>query len=145
MLISTKTGYALRALSALAEQPAEKPLSVAVLSRDNNLPQKYIEQLFSQLKHSNLIKSIQGSKGGYLLNKQCSEISLKDIMTAVDDILPAGTCYGGSNESEFCLGYPCPFSDFWDDVKKNIENYFDSITLDQIISNLRRRNGKKLF
>jgi len=136
MLISTKTGYALRALSVLAKQPAEKPLSVAVLCRENNLPQKYIEQLFTQLKHNNLIKSIQGARGGYLMNKKCSEISLKDIMTAVDDIFPAGTCYGSASESEFCLGYPCSFSDFWDEVKRNIENYLDSITLDQIVSRI---------
>jgi len=135
MQISTKTGYAVRALSVLAKQPSEKPLSVAVLCRDQNLPQKYIEQLFRKLKQSELIKSRHGSRGGYFLNKPLPEISLKDIMYAVEDNFSTA-CYGNSGEPEYCLGTPCAFADFWNDIKINIENYLDSITLDQIVSRI---------
>ena len=69
MQISTKTGYAVRALSTLAKQPAGEPMSITVLCSDQNLPKKYIEQLFRKLKQYDLIKSIHGSRGGYLINK----------------------------------------------------------------------------
>ena len=136
MQISTKTGYAVRALSVLAKQPHEKPLSIAVLCKDQNLPKKYIEQLFRKLKQKDLIKSVHGSKGGYIINKTISEISLKDIMIAVEDNFPTSSCYGNSSELEYCSGMPCAFYDFWDDIKKNIEKYLDSITLDQIVSRI---------
>ena len=136
MQISTKTGYAVRALSKLAKQPAEEPLSLAVLCRDQNLPQKYIEQLFRKLKQKDLVKSIHGSKGGYLINKSISEITLKDIMAAVEDNFPVESCYGSSGEPDYCTGNPCAFSSFWDDIKMNIENYLDSVTLEQIVARI---------
>ena len=136
MQISTKTGYAVRALSILAKQPADKPLSLAVLCREQNLPQKYIEQLFRKLKQKELVKSIQGSKGGYLMNKGTSEITLKDIMIAVEDNFPTTSCYGSSGDPFYCIGDPCAFSSFWDDVKRNIEKYLDSVTLEQIVARI---------
>jgi Rrf2 family protein len=136
MQISTKTGYAVRALSMLAKQPTDEPLSLTVLCRDQNLPQKYIEQLFRKLKQKDLVKSIHGSKGGYLINKKTSDITLKDIMAALDDDFPAECCYGSSGYPEYCSGDPCAFSSFWDDIKKNIENYLDSITLEQIVARI---------
>ncbi len=136
MQISTKTGYAVRALTRLAKQPADKPLSLTALCRDEHLPQKYIEQLFRKMKQKELIKSVHGAHGGYLMNRNISQITLKDIMTAVEDNFPDSGCYGGSGEPEFCTGKPCAFSTFWDDVKRNIENYLDSVTLEQIVARI---------
>lgn len=134
MQISTKTGYAVRALTRLALQPLGKPLSITVLCQDQNLPQKYIEQLFRKLKQKELIKSVHGSKGGYLLCRKVSQITLKDIMTAVEDNFPETGCYGSAGEPYYCTGKPCSFSAFWNDVKSNIENYLDSVTLEEIVA-----------
>jgi len=57
-------------------------------------------------------------------------------MIAVEDNFPTNSCYGNSGELEYCSGTPCAFYDFWDEIKKNIENYLDSITLDQIVSRI---------
>ena len=127
-------GYAVRALTRLAQQPLDKPLSITVLCQEQNLPPKYIEQLFRKLKKYDLVKSIHGSRGGYLLKQDIAQITLKDIMTAVEDNFPETGCYGNAGEPDYCTGKPCAFSAFWDDVKSNIENYLDSVTLGQIVA-----------
>ena len=136
MHISTKTGYALRALAELAISSVDGPVSIAEISRKQNLPRKYIEQLFRKLKQNDLIISKHGAQGGYMLNKAINEISLKDIMQAVDDEFSNSFCYGNHAHSEYCTGFPCKFYDFWDDVKNNINNYLDSIKLDQVIAKI---------
>lgn len=136
MHISIKTGYALRALAELALNSSSKPVSIAEISRKQRLPRKYTEQLFRKLKKNQLIKSIHGAKGGYLLNKEIADISLKDIMQAVDDDFNNSFCEGNTFHTEHCTGLPCKFNTFWDDVKNNINSYLDSIKLDQVISKI---------
>ena len=139
MQISTKTGYAVRALSELVLSSDGKPVSMSEICRKQNLPIKYIEQLFRKLKKKEIIKSIHGSRGGYLLNKPISEVSLKDIMHALDDDFSNKFCYGSNAHSEYCTGFPCGFYELWDDIKNFIEDYLDSIKLEQIISRLQEK------
>ncbi len=134
MQISTKTEYAVRAISELAIKATGEPVSVSELCKDKNLPLKYIEQLFSKLKKNGLIKSVHGSKGGYLLNKEISAISMKDIMEAVDENISTKFCVDDAARIDYCSGFPCGFSQLWDEIKAHLENYFDSIKLDAIIS-----------
>ncbi|MCK4654506.1 MAG: Rrf2 family transcriptional regulator [Candidatus Cloacimonetes bacterium] len=136
MHISVKTGYAVRALSELALNASEKPISISKICEKQNLPIKYIEQLFRNLKRDGLVKSIHGSKGGYLLNRELNKISLKNIMKAVDDDFSHNFCYGTKEHIDYCKGFPCGFYELWDEIKDHMENYLDSIKLEQIISRL---------
>ncbi|MCK4311756.1 MAG: Rrf2 family transcriptional regulator [Candidatus Cloacimonetes bacterium] len=136
MHISIKTGYAVRALSELALNASEKPISISKICEKQNLPIKYIEQLFRNLKRDGLVKSIHGSKGGYLLNRELNKISLKNIMKAVDDDFSHNFCYGSHEHIDYCKGFPCGFYELWDEIKDHMENYLDSIKLEQIISRL---------
>ncbi|MCK4655235.1 MAG: Rrf2 family transcriptional regulator [Candidatus Cloacimonetes bacterium] len=136
MHISVKTGYAVRALSELALNASEKPISISEICKKQNLPIKYIEQLFRNLKRDGLVKSIHGSKGGYLLNRELNKISLKNIMKAVDDDFSHNFCYGSKEHIDYCKGFPCGFYELWDEIKDHIEDYLDSINLEQIISRL---------
>ena len=135
MQISTKTGYAVRAISELAIKSNGKPISISELCYDKNLPIKYVEQLFRKLKTNGLVKSVHGSKGGYFLNKDISEISLKDIMKAVDDSFSTKFCVDDKARIDYCSGFPCGFHELWDEIIDHIENYFESIKLDAIVSN----------
>lgn len=133
MQISTKTGYAVRALAELAGQPAGTPVSISAICRRQNLPPKYIEQLFRKLKHSKLISSKHGARGGYLLSRPASQLSLKDIMEAVEDDFSGYCCLGANSHIEYCQGSPCVFYDFWNDIRKHQEEYFSSLKLDQVM------------
>jgi len=136
MHISTKTGYAVRALSELAKEAGAKPLSIAEISSRQNLPTKYIEQIFSKLKKKGLISSIHGARGGYVLNNPVHEISLRDIMEAVDENISYSYCMPGRENTDYCSGKPCGFSDLWNEIKEDLDNYFDSIKLDKILERL---------
>lgn len=136
MNISTKTEYAVRALSELALNSADKPISINDICKNRNLPVKYVEQLFRKLKQNGLIKSIRGAKGGYQLALKVNNISLKDIMEAVDENYVAPFCNGKPENNVHCIGLPCGFKELWDEIKKHMEKYFDSIKLDQIVARL---------
>ncbi len=136
MHISTKTGYAVRALAELALNSNGKPVSISEICKKQNLPVKYMEQLFRNLKKNGLVKSVHGSKGGYRLNRNIDEISLKDIMHAVVENFSLTYCDIDKEKIDFCTGLPCGFHDLWDEIQTHLENYFDSIKLKQIISKL---------
>ncbi len=136
MHISTKTGYAVRALSELAKELEKKPLSIAEISSRQNLPSKYIEQIFSKLKKKGLISSIHGAKGGYILNHAIEDISLKNIMEAVEENISYSYCIPGRENTDYCSGRPCGFSDLWNEIKEDLDNYFESIKLNRIMEKL---------
>lgn len=136
MNISTKTEYAVRALTELAINSADKPVSINNICKNCNLPVKYIEQLFRKLKQNGLVTSVHGAKGGYQLALEMCAISLKDIMEAVDENYVAPFCNGKQEENVHCIGLPCAFKELWDEIKEHMEKYFDSIKLDQIVARL---------
>jgi Rrf2 family protein len=135
MHISTKTGYALRALSELAANDSSQPVSIKTICQKHNLPLKYTEQLFSKLKKHAIIASTHGAKGGYLLAKPAESISLRDIMYAVDEDFLSTYCK--EEKKEYCEGLPCGFRTLWDEIKGDLDSYFDSLKLDAIIKKVR--------
>lgn len=136
MHISTKTGYAVRALAELAINGREHPISVAQICERQTLPQKYIEQLFRKLKQGGIISSVHGAHGGYRLNREVDQISLKEIMAAVDENFNYTYCDADKQSLDYCCGNPCGFSKLWDEIKDHLESYFSSITLESIIKKI---------
>ena len=132
MQISTRSEYAIRALSELALNSNGKPLSISSICKNQSLPLKYTEQIFRKLKQNNLVKSIHGSQGGYLLGKDLSEISLKDILDSVEDNKNIGDC----SSIDFCSGNPCGLQKIWNEIQEHLDSYFDSIKLDRVIMEL---------
>ncbi len=136
MHISTKTEYAVRGLAELAMHDSKNPISIVEICAKQNLPQKYMEQLFRKLKKAGLIKSIHGAKGGYLMNQDLNTISLGDIMKAVDENLAQKYCEEDSPHREFCIGKPCGFHTLWNEIEEHLHEYFDSIKLDEILKKI---------
>ena len=136
MHISTKTEYAVRGLAEIAKQSSNEPISLVEICEKQNLPRKYMEQLFRKLKRAEIISSMHGSKGGYLLNKEIANISLGDIMVAVDDSLSQTSCENDYPHREFCIGMPCGFHKLWREIENHLHNYFNSITLEGILKKL---------
>lgn len=136
MHISTKTEYAVRALAELAISSTDKPVSITEICKNQSLPHKYVEQLFSKLKQNNLVVSTHGALGGYSLAECVDSISLRDIMEAVDESYVKTFCNDEDRKVHHCKGLPCGFHDLWDEIKNHLDSYFDSIKLDQIIAKL---------
>ena len=136
MHISTKTEYAVRAMAELALSSSDKPVSITEICEKQNLPRKYVEQLFRKLKQNELVASKHGAKGGYSLTTDIEKISLRDIMEAVDESYVKSYCNADEQKVHHCIGLPCGFHDLWDEVKEHLDGYFDSIKLNQIIAKL---------
>ena len=84
-LISTKGVYGLTAMYELSKHQEDTPMQIKEISANANIPQNYLEQLLSKLRRAELVKSIRGSRGGYVLARDPSEIKIVDILIALED------------------------------------------------------------
>lgn len=83
-LISTKGVYGLTAMYELSKYEDDSPMQIKEISSNANIPQNYLEQLLGKLRRAELVKSIRGAKGGYVLAKKPEDISVKDILIALE-------------------------------------------------------------
>jgi len=84
MRFSTKTTYGLRALIYLTNQPAKQSVPLSAIAQAEKISQKYLEIIFASLKKANLVKSSQGAGGGYHLARPAKEISVFEIIKALE-------------------------------------------------------------
>ena len=84
-LISTKGVYGLTAMYELSKHQEDTPMQIKEISANASIPQNYLEQLLSKLRRAELVKSIRGAKGGYILARDPSEIKIVDILIALED------------------------------------------------------------
>ena len=84
-LISTKGVYGLTAMYELSKHQEDTPMQIKEISANANIPQNYLEQLLSKLRRAELVKSIRGARGGYILAKSAKEIKIVDILIALED------------------------------------------------------------
>ena len=83
-LISTKGVYGLTAMYELSKHEEDTPLQIKEISSNANIPQNYLEQLLSKLRRAELVRSIRGARGGYVLAKDPEDILVKDILIALE-------------------------------------------------------------
>jgi Rrf2 family protein len=100
--LSTKSSYGLRACLALACSSATQPLAVADLSRDNQIPRRYLEQILNALRHKGLVASTRGARGGYKLSRGPSSISIGEIVRAVEGEMDPILCSVPEMRSQDC-------------------------------------------
>jgi Rrf2 family transcriptional regulator, cysteine metabolism repressor len=84
-LISTKGVYGLTAMYELSKHQEDTPMQIKEISANANIPQNYLEQLLSKLRRAELVKSIRGARGGYILARDPSAIKIVDILIALED------------------------------------------------------------
>ncbi len=105
MRINTRVRYAIRMMADLAKHGGGQPVALHDVAARQNLPKMYLSQLTAPLKRGGLIKSIWGNRGGYVLNRPASEITLLDIIEAVEGPIALLDCVadpGGCERSDFC-------------------------------------------
>jgi Rrf2 family iron-sulfur cluster assembly transcriptional regulator len=131
MKLSTKSRYAITAIIDLA-QNQNGAVSLKDISDRQGISLSYLEQLFCKLKNKKVVISRRGPGGGYILNRKCSDISLYEIITAVDENLDQTQCAGSMN----CLkDKPCTTHHVWTGLNKIIQDYMKSITIEDVITN----------
>lgn len=136
MELSTRSRYAVEAVIDLALETCNKSsVSLSDISYRNSISVSYLEQLFSKLRKAGIVDSIKGSKGGYKLNKKESDITILDIVLAVDEPLETRSCKGKLENGLGCSVKrgKCKSHDLWEGFLENIKNYLSNITLSDVL------------
>lgn len=130
MKLSTKGRYGVKAMVELAINYGGAPVSIKTISTRQNISEYYLEQLFSPLRKANLITSIRGAQGGYVLSREPKEITVADIMKEVEGPIEISDCIDNS----CCDNVDCCATRLlWSKIKNSIDDVMTSITLQDIV------------
>ena len=141
--LSTKGRYGLRALIDLAQYSSGGPVSTASISARQDISERYLEQLMSMMKKAGLVKSIRGAGGGYVLAKYMCEISVGDVLRALEGSLEPVDCAGLEPEGMCSASDSCVAKYVWQRINESINRTVDEIRLDQLVDQSRRQCGEK--
>jgi Rrf2 family iron-sulfur cluster assembly transcriptional regulator len=130
--VSTRGDYACRALLSLALHPSEGPTSVRDIAERTGLPQPYLEQILLAVKGAGLVRSKRGVGGGYVLARAPEEVTLGDIVSAVDGPIQVGD-FGRPHQDGACDHEgQCVLLAVWIAVSDHMRNHLDAQTLADI-------------
>ena len=129
MRISTRGRYGLRAIVELAKSYGSYPVSVKALSRTQEIPLAYLEQIFNKLRKAKLVRSVRGSSGGFLLAKKPKDIKIIDILTALEGSVSPVSCVDKPQESSCGHFKDCAARLLWIKLDKNIREVLEGTTL----------------
>jgi Rrf2 family iron-sulfur cluster assembly transcriptional regulator len=136
MRLTTKGRFAVTAMLDLALASGRTTVPLADISARQRISLSYLEQLFAKLRRAGLVKSVRGPGGGYLLAKPLDEVSVADIIVAVDEPIDATQCGGLEN----CLDeHKCLTHDLWARLNDHIFDYLRGVTLAELASSQRAR------
>ncbi len=131
MRLTTKGRYAVTAVLDLALHEDNGPVSLAAISERQQISLSYLEQLFAKLRRNDIVTSTRGPGGGYMLKNKVDEISVSDIILAVDESCKVVDCA----DTDGCHGdYQCLTHDLWQELSNEIRSFLDGITLSEIMS-----------
>jgi len=135
MKLNTRARYAVMALADMASFSTQNPVSLRDISLRQNISLVYLEQIFSKLKKNNIVKSIRGTNGGYILTKDPEKIKLSNIFLAVDEKVKTVQCKKESKKG--CNGKltKCITHNLWDDLEMHINDFFDKKNLGDLLKN----------
>ena len=138
MKLSTRTRYGLRAIIELAEHSGAIPLQTKVIDGSQEISVKYLEQLMTILRSAGFVRSIRGSKGGYMLAKSPNQIKISDVFDCLEGHVTTVECV---EDRSFCeRTEDCVARQVWEQVQQAIKNVLQSITLQDLVD--RARNKK---
>lgn len=136
MKLSTKSRYGIRAMLEIALNQSERPIPINQISERQGIPEPYLEQLVGQLKKRGLVISTRGAQGGYALSRDAGEISIGDIIRALEGSLAPIACV---EDDEFCCHSDvCSAHMLYARITRGINDVFDSIKLSDMVNDQRR-------
>jgi Rrf2 family iron-sulfur cluster assembly transcriptional regulator len=130
MRISTKSRHAITAMLELALQ--DRPMKLSMISDNNAISLSYLEQIFASLRLKGLVKGQRGPGGGYVLGKQATEISIAEIISAVDEWVE----YAFSKPKMFMpASHVLTTQTLWNDLSHQIYDFLDATSLADVVAN----------
>lgn len=131
MRLSTKGRYAVTAMMDLAIRAQEKPLTLDDIAAAQGISSAYLEQLFRLLSKHQLVKGVRGPNGGYRLARQAGDISIAQIIVAVDEKIDSTRCEG---KADCQGGERCLTHELWQELSDRLFDFLDNVTLDHYLN-----------
>ena len=145
MKLSNKGRYAVQALADLAKNGLQKPTNLTEISLRQGISLSFLEQIFSKLKNNNLVKSSRGPLGGYVLSRPPDDITLSNIIEAVDEKVETVACKRESKKGCHGKFTKCITHDLWDDLENYINNFFKKNTLRDIVHKVEKSKQSEII
>ena len=120
------------ALADMSNFPRKKPVSLRDISLRQSISLLYLEQIFLKLKKNNVVKSIRGTNGGYILNKDPKEIKLSEIFLALDEKVKTMGCNKESKKGCNGKSSKCITHNLWDELELHINTFFENKKLSDL-------------
>ena len=135
MKLNTRSRYAVMALADMANFPQNRPVSLRDISLRQSISLLYLEQIFIRLKKNNIVKSIRGTNGGYVLNKNPNDIKISEIFLALDEKVKTIGCKRESKKGCNGKSTKCITHNLWDELELHINNFFENKKLGDLKKN----------
>ncbi len=140
MRLTTKGRFAVTAMIDLAMRQHQGPVTLAGISQRQKISLSYLEQLFGKLRRHELVESTRGPGGGYSLARSMKEITVSDVIFAVDEPMDATQCGGKENCQEEGV---CMTHELWSNLNKRMIEYLDSVSLGELVEQQRARAAEQ--
>jgi Rrf2 family transcriptional regulator, iron-sulfur cluster assembly transcription factor len=140
MRLTTKGRFAVTAMIDLAMHHGSGPVTLAEISGRQKISLSYLEQLFGKLRRHNLVESVRGPGGGYVLARDMGEVSVTEIILAVDEPIDATQCGGKENchDDRKCLTH-----DLWAALNERIFDYLGGVNLRQLADSQKAKEAER--
>ncbi len=142
MKLSTRGRYGLKAMFQLALHHGEGPIPLKQIAERQGLSENYLEQLFSTLKKDNLLSSVRGAQGGYMLSRSPEEITVGNILRSLEGNMAPSECVI-DEEHECSREDSCVTKLVWIKIKDSIDEVIDSITLQDMLDDENKLKKRK--
>ena len=136
MRLTTKGRFAVTAMLDLALHGADGPVTLAGISERQKISLSYLEQLFGKLRRRALVESVRGPGGGYHLARDPSQVSVADIVRAVEEPIDSTQCGGRENCHD---NHRCMTHDLWEELNTTVYGFLAGVKLSQLVERQRTR------
>jgi Rrf2 family iron-sulfur cluster assembly transcriptional regulator len=140
MRLTTKGRFAVTAMIDLAMHHGSGPVTLAEISGRQKISLSYLEKLFGKLRRHNLVESVRGPGGGYVLARDMGDVSVTEIILAVDEPIDATQCGGKENchDDRKCLTH-----DLWAALNQRIFDYLGGVNLRQLVDSEKAKEAER--
>jgi Rrf2 family protein len=139
MKLSTRTRYGIRAVIELAQHESDRPLQLKLIAERQEISIKYLEQLMSLLRSAGFVRSVRGSRGGYVLARPANQIRLSEVFRSLEGTVTTTECIEDTDACE--RSADCVAREMWMEVEAAIHQVLDATTLADLVERTRKRTS----
>jgi len=140
MKLSTRTRYGTRASIELALEYDRGPLKIKTIAARQDISVKYLEQIIMILRSAGLVRSVRGSKGGYVLSRPPKQVKLSDVFIALEGKPVGIECFEHEDFCPRCAS--CVTRQIWEQMQKAMLDVLDCVTLQELVDKVRKKDSQ---